>query len=60
MIRIHGLSPQRLRALCMAASTRKAEAERSGRKLEPICWNSVLDPPFAHSMIEYCPKVFMR
>ena len=27
---------------------------------EEGCWNSVLDPALARSMMEYCPKLFMR
>ena len=30
------------------------------RNLKPIYRNSVLDPALAHSMMEYCPKLFMR
>ena len=44
----------------MAVSARKAEAERECRNLKPIFRNSVLDPAFAHSMMEYCPKLFMQ
>ena len=28
--------------------------------LNPIYRNSVLDPALAHSMMEYCPKLFMQ
>ena len=30
------------------------------RNLKPINRNSVLDPALAHSMMEYCPKLFMQ
>ena len=30
------------------------------RNLKPIYRNSVLDPALAHSMMEYCPKLFMQ
>ena len=38
----------------------EAEAGRVCRNLKPISWNSVLDPVFAHGMMENCPKLFMR
>ena len=52
--------PATLAYLCMAASARKAEAERVCRNLKPIYRNSELDPALAHSMMEYCPQLFMQ
>ena len=45
--------PATLAYLCMAASARKADAERGCRNLKPIYRNSVLDPALAHSMMEW-------
>ena len=36
------------------------EASVFCRNLKPIYRNSVLDPAHAHSMMEYCPKLFMQ